>query len=168
MIRLESVCKTYRGGIAGETVALDRISIDLAQGEYTILIGVNGCGKSSLLHAIAGSVIPDSGQVLLNNLDVTRMPEHHRSHSLARLFQNPLMGTAPSLSILENFRLAALRSKPKGLRIGIDKAFRERVAVQIGRLRMGLEDRLDLPMSALSGGQRQALTLLMGTMDECS
>lgn len=168
MIRLESVCKTYRGDFGGETVALDQVSIDLVQGEYNILIGVNGCGKSSLLQVIAGSIIPDSGRVYLNELDVTNMPEHRRSHSLARLFQNPMMGTAPALSILENFRLAALRSKSKGLRIGIDKLFRERVAHQISRLGMGLENRLDLPISALSGGQRQALTLLMGTMDECS
>ena len=168
MIRLEAICKTFHGSFGGETVALDKITIDLAPGEYTVLIGVNGCGKSSLLQVIAGSMLPDSGRIWMNEQDVTRTTEHRRSHSIARLFQNPLLGTAPALSILENFRLAALRSKNKGLRIGIDHAFREKVAMQISRLGMGLENRLDLPMAALSGGQRQALTLLMGTMDECS
>ena len=167
MIRLNSLSKHFKGGFSGGTTALDQVSLDITAGEYVILVGVNGCGKSTLLQAIAGSIQPDSGTLLMDGVDITKVPEHRRSRAVARLFQNPLLGTAPGLSILENFRLASLRGNRKGLRIGIDRAFRDLVAQRIARLNMGLENRLDLEMGALSGGQRQALTLLMSTMDTC-
>ena len=173
MIRIEHLSKTfYPAGASkndsGTAVhALQDISLQIPQGEYVIVIGANGSGKSTLLNAIAGSFLPDAGEIYLQEESVTRLANWQRSRYIARLFQNPLMGTAPELSILENFRLAALRTQTKRLSIGTGKEFRISVADSIAKLGMGLENRLDRAMGSLSGGQRQALTLLMSTMDDC-
>ncbi len=167
MIRIEHLSKTFRIGESGEVKALEDINFELNDGEYAVLMGTNGSGKSTLLNLIAGTLSPDEGHISLDSISLLDKQEHERSPFIARLFQNPLSGTAPGLSILENFRLAALRSGPKKLRIGTGGIFRSRVADSICRLGMGLENRLDQKMGLLSGGQRQALTLLMGTMDEC-
>lgn len=167
MIRLQSISKIFHQGTAIETTALKSTSISIENGQYTVVLGPNGCGKSTLLNLIAGNMSPESGRIFFDNLDVTNLPDYRRSPYVARLFQNPLHGTAPDLSIIENFRLAALRTGRKSLRIGITAGFRKSAAELISRLGMGLENRLDRPMGSLSGGQRQALTLLMGTMDDC-
>jgi len=167
MIQLHRISKTFHSGETMEIKAMDAVSLSIQQGEYVVVIGANGSGKSTLLNIIAGSYAPDQGEISFDGTPVTEQPEHQRSRYIARLFQNPLMGTAPDLTLLENFRLAALRSQRKGFRIGIDKQFRQRVADSISRLGMGLENKLDQHMGQLSGGQRQALTLLMSTMDDC-
>jgi putative ABC transport system ATP-binding protein len=173
MIYLDQISKTYypagrSGGDEDITVtALRNITLEITAGSYVVLIGTNGSGKSTLLNVLAGGITPDSGKILLQNEDVTQHSSWQRSRHIARIFQNPMTGTAPDLSILENFRLAALRTQSKGLQIGTGKAFRNRVAETISRLNMGLEKKLDRPIGSLSGGQRQALALLMSTMDEC-
>jgi len=129
------------------------------------VVGSNGSGKTTLLNIIAGAVLPSEGEVILHDQKVTSLPEYKRSRWVARVFQNPLGGTAPELSILDNFRLAALRTRRKRLIIGVDEKFKARVREQIAVLGLGLEDKLLQPIGTLSGGQRQALTMLMSVMD---
>ncbi|MCK9563877.1 MAG: ATP-binding cassette domain-containing protein [Bacteroidales bacterium] len=165
MIILEGVSKTFsRDGVTAVT-AVQPVDLHLVQGSFTVLVGANGSGKSTLLDLIAGAQAPSTGRILLRGTDVTRLPEHRRSAWIARVFQNPLAGTASELSILDNFRLAALRTRRKRLVIGIGESFRRQVRERIAELGMGLEDKLEQPIGTLSGGQRQALTLLMSTMD---
>lgn len=166
MISVSNVSKSFNKGKANEVKALSAINIALQPGDYVVVIGANGSGKSTFLNLIAGSVFPTEGTVKLEGNDVTNLKEYERSKWIARVFQNPLSGTAPDLSILTNFRLASLRTKSKKLVIGTDKQFTERVKEKISLLKMGLENKLDQPMGSLSGGQRQALTLLMSVMDE--
>lgn len=165
MIQLSHITKIFNRGQANEVAALRDVSLQVREGEFVVLVGANGSGKTTLLNIIAGTEYPSEGVVHFSGRDVTRAPEHQRSRWVARVFQNPLGGTAPELSILDNFRLAALRTRRKTLRIGIDAAFRAAVREKIAGLGMGLEDKLNQPMGALSGGQRQALTLLMSVMD---
>ena len=131
-----------------------------------VVIGANGSGKSTLLNIIAGNIFVDKGSIKIDGTDVTRWKDFERSKFISRIFQNPLSGTAPDLSIIDNFRLAALRSQSKKLSRGIDATFREKVKSKIAFLEMGLENKLDQAMGLLSGGQRQALTLMMAVMDE--
>ncbi|WP_211231612.1 ABC transporter ATP-binding protein [Eisenibacter elegans] len=166
MITLQEVSKTFHKDSPQEVKALQRVSLHIPRGQFVILIGSNGSGKSTLLNTLAGSVRPDSGQVLFEGRDVTRHSEHQRARWVSRVFQNPLQGTAPGLSVLDNFRLAALRTKGKHLRLGIDRAFVNVVKEKIALLGMGLEDKVLQPMGQFSGGQRQALTLAMAVMDE--
>ena len=167
MIKLDQVYKTFNKGLATETAALKNIGLNIAAKEFVVVIGSNGSGKSTLLNCISGNNMPDSGNIYIDNNDVTQWSEHKRSRFISRIFQNPLNGTAPDLSILENFRLAALRTKRKELSIGTDKYFSNLVREKISFLKMGLEDGIEKPMGSLSGGQRQALTLIMGIMDDC-
>ena len=132
-----------------------------------IIVGANGSGKSTLLNLIAGNIFPDTGTIYIDDTDVTSWKDYKRSKFISRIFQNPLQGTAPDLSVLDNFRLAALRTKPKKLISGINKTFEQSVKEHISILKLGLENKLHQPMGTLSGGQRQALTLVMGTMDNC-
>ena len=147
------------------TLSLNDVSLRIAPGEFVVLVGANGSGKTTLLNIISGAALPSKGTVRLHGEEVTRLPEYKRSRWVARVFQDPLGGTAPELSILDNFRLAALRTQRKKLKIGIDEAFKVAVRERIARLGLGLEDKLQQPMGTLSGGQRQALTLLMSVMD---
>jgi putative ABC transport system ATP-binding protein len=165
MIQLKNLSKTFFSGSHYDIRALNNVSLQIEQGEYMVLVGANGSGKSSLLNAIAGSFKLDSGQISFQNTDVSQLADFQRSKWIARIFQNPLSGTAPDLSILDNFRLAALRTQTKGFRIGINRNFRQNVREKIALLQMGLEDKLDQAMASLSGGQRQALTLIMAIMD---
>jgi putative ABC transport system ATP-binding protein len=166
MIRLDNISKTFNKGEANEVSALKNISLEIKEKEFVVLVGGNGSGKSTLLNAIGGRVIADSGKIFVDGMDVTRLKEHERSKWIARIFQDPLTGTAPDLSILENFRLAALRTQKKKLSIGTGKKFQDIVKEKISQIGLGLENRIHRPMNSLSGGQRQALTLVMAVMSE--
>ncbi|TAH42605.1 MAG: ATP-binding cassette domain-containing protein [Bacteroidetes bacterium] len=166
MIELKNINYTFQKGTVNETKALSEINLTIKSGEFVVLIGSNGSGKSTLMNSLADTVIPDSGKILVDGIDATNLPEHKRCKWIARLFQNPLLGTAPDLSVLENFRLAALRTQKKGLQIGTGKKFRDEVADHVGALGLDLEKKLDQPVGTLSGGQRQAMTLSMAVMDE--
>jgi putative ABC transport system ATP-binding protein len=165
MIALEGVGKTFNAGGAAEVRALQPTALHLAAGTFLVLVGGNGSGKTTLLDIVSGALPASGGRVLIKGVDVTALPEHRRSRWVARVFQNPLAGTASDLTVLDNFRLAALRTRAKRLVIGVDEAFRRQVRERIAELGLGLEDKLHQPMGALSGGQRQALTLLMSVMD---
>ncbi len=166
MINLENISKTFNRGEANEVTALRNINLDIHDGEFVVIIGANGSGKTTLLNILSGSEKASAGKVLIDGEDVSGIAEYKRSRWIARVFQNPFNGTASELSILDNFRLAALRTRHKNLTIGINAAFKKRVQYMIARLDMGLEDKINQMMGSLSGGQRQALTLLMSVMDE--
>ncbi len=165
MIEFKNISKTFGSGTVHEIKALQPLSLELKDGEFAVLIGSNGSGKSTLFNLLAGSVRTDTGTILINGKDITHLPDHKRSRYISRVFQNPLSGTASELSILENFRLASLRTQKKGLIIGSNRLFKKIVLEQVASLNLGLEDKIDQAMGTLSGGQRQALTLLMATMD---
>jgi putative ABC transport system ATP-binding protein len=166
MIRLENIVQTFNRGEANEVAALKNISLEINETEFVVLVGGNGSGKSTLLNIISGKALADSGKIFLENKDATKLREHERSKWIARIFQDPLTGTAPDLTILENFRLASLRTQAKKLSIGTGKKFQEEVKENISMLGLGLESKINRPMSSLSGGQRQALTLVMAIMCE--
>jgi putative ABC transport system ATP-binding protein len=166
MINISGLDKTFNRGKANEVHALKNINLSITDKEFVVIVGANGSGKTSLLNCISGSVFPSSGEIKIAGNAVTHLFEYQRSKWIARVFQNPLSGTASELSILDNFRLAALRTSSKSLRIGINEVFRKKVQDKIAALGMGLENKIDQPMGTLSGGQRQALTLLMSVMDE--
>jgi len=167
MIEVNSISKTFNKGQPNQVHAINSVNLHIGTGEYVVIVGSNGSGKSTLLNLVAGSILPTSGTITIDRTDVTKLADYNRSRWIARVFQNPLSGTAPDLSILDNFRLAAMRTKAKGLRIGIDDAFKNKVKEKIALLNMGLENKTDQLMGSLSGGQRQALTLLMSVMDDC-
>ncbi|MDB5010687.1 MAG: ATP-binding cassette protein [Mucilaginibacter sp.] len=167
MINITNLHKIYNKGKANEVNAVNGINLTINTGEFVVIIGSNGSGKTTLLNLIAGSVLPSSGTVSIDKEEVTKLPDYKRSKWIARVFQNPLSGTASELSIMDNFRLAAIRTKSKGLSIGITEDFKKKVKEAIETLGMGLENKIEQPMGTLSGGQRQALTLLMSVMDNC-
>ena len=167
MIDLKHVSKTFNRGKANQVDAIKDIDLVIGELEFLVIVGSNGSGKTTLLNLIAGSVLPGSGSIYIDGHDVSKLQDFKRSKWIARVFQNPLSGTAPDLSILDNFRLAAIRTKAKGLSIGVNEHFREQVKEKIALLSMGLENKVEQPMGTLSGGQRQALTLLMSVMDDC-
>ena len=164
MLDVKRISKTFNPGMASEKTALSGLSLHLDGGEFVTIIGSNGAGKSTLLNAVAGAFYVDEGRIELAGLDITFQPEHRRSRVIGRLFQDPLKGTAPSMTIGENLALAYLRSAKGNPFSRISQKektlFREKLAL----LGMGLEDRMDQPVGLLSGGQRQALTLLMATL----
>jgi len=164
MISIRNFSKTFGRGTPNEVIALNSVDIDIKKGEFVLLIGSNGSGKSTLLNAIAGSFFGDAGNIYIDDTDVTSWPEYQRAKFLGRVFQNPYLGTAPSMSIAENLQLAYLRGQPKQLRIGLTKNQRKILQERIAEFGMGLENRMDTPIGLLSGGQRQALTLLMATL----
>ena len=165
MLRVDNISKTFNPGTVNEKTALDRLSLHLAPGDFAAVIGSNGAGKSTLLNAVAGSFTVDSGSITLGGRDVTFVPNHRRSRVIGRLFQDPLRGTAPSLTIEENLALAYLRSSEGTAPLSrIRRKDKEFFAQRLELLGMGLEDRMRQPVGLLSGGQRQALTLLMATL----
>lgn len=166
MISLQNISKIFHQGKPNEVTALQNISLGIHKGEFAVIVGANGSGKTTLLNIIGGAEMPTSGSVAINGVNVTPLPEHKRSRWVARVFQNPHNGTASDLSILDNFRLAALRTQQKKLTIGVSTAFKKKVKEKIATLGMGLENKVTQPMGNLSGGQRQALTLLMSVMDK--
>jgi putative ABC transport system ATP-binding protein len=165
MMQLKNLSVTFNRGTEQEFRALDDLSLSVLEGEFIFLLGANGSGKSTLLNVIAGNVRADLGKskIELYGEDFTHKSLHVRAKQIARVFQQPADGIASELSIVENFRLAALRSTGRGLRIGTDNAFRNEIRDRIAVLGMGLEDKLDRTAGSFSGGQRQALSLLMAT-----
>lgn len=163
-LRLEAVSHVFHPGTPNEVRALDGVDLELARGSFTVVLGTNGSGKSSLLGAIAGSLGLAGGRVYLDGREVTRWTEQRRAHLIGRVFQNPFTGTASDLSVAENLTLAARRGGSRWLRPALGPERRRGLREKVARLGMGLEDRLDTPMGQLSGGQRQALTVLMATM----
>ena len=163
MLEIENVSKTFHPNTPNEVRSLKNISLSLEEGLFVVVIGTNGSGKSTLLNAVAGTFFVDSGKVTLAGLDVTDWPEHRRAGLIGRVFQNPFSGTAPSLSIAENLALAARRGLRRGLGWALVKQVKSELSERVKALDMGLDDRLDNVIGSLSGGQRQALTLLMAT-----
>ena len=166
MLELKDVCKTFHPGTVNAKVALNHLNLTLEDGDFVTVIGGNGAGKSTMLNAISGVWRPDAGQILIDGIDVTAMPEHRRAKLLGRVFQDPMMGTAPTMQIEENLALAMRRGKHRGLRWGIRSAEREQYRELLQEFDLGLEDRLTTKAGLLSGGQRQALTLLMATLQK--
>ena len=165
MLRIDDISKTFNPGTVNEKTALSHVSLHLQPGDFASIIGSNGAGKSTLLNAIAGSFTVDSGSIALDGKDITFIPDHKRSRVIGRLFQDPLRGTAPSMTIEENLALAYLRSaQGKAPFSRITKRDKEFFTEKLKLLGMGLEDRMRQPVGLLSGGQRQALTLLMATL----
>src|SRR5437667_4151504 len=163
MLEVRGVTKIFNAGTPNEVRSLQGVDLNLDEGEFVIIIGTNGSGKSTLLNAVAGKFLVDSGAIRLAGQDVTRWPEHRRARLIGRVFQNPFSGTAPNLSIAENFALAARRGLRRGLGWALEARLMSQVRDTVCSLNMGLEDRLDNAIGSLSGGQRQALTLLMAT-----
>jgi putative ABC transport system ATP-binding protein len=164
VIELEHLVVTFNPGTVNEVRALRGIELSLADGELVTVVGSNGAGKSTLLNAIAGVIQPGQGRVIVGGQDVTTWSEHRRASLVGRVFQNPLDGTAAGMTVEENLALAARRGRGRGLRQGVGSAERRRFADMLGPLGLGLERRLRAPVGLLSGGQRQALTLLMATL----
>jgi putative tryptophan/tyrosine transport system ATP-binding protein len=163
-LRLEAVSHVFHQGTPNEVRALDSIGLELEPGAFAVVVGSNGSGKSSLLNAVAGSLALTGGKVYLGGREVTEWPEQRRARLISRVFQNPFTGTASDLSVAENLVLAIMRGERRGLRPAVGRERRRAIQEQVSRLGMGLEDRLDTPIGLLSGGQRQALTVLMATV----
>ncbi|WP_374711937.1 ABC transporter ATP-binding protein [Symbiobacterium terraclitae] len=163
-LSIEGLQKTFFPGTVNEVKALRGIDLHLAPGEFVTVVGSNGAGKSTLLNSIAGVITPDRGRILLEGVDVTRQSEVERARRIGRVLQNPLAGTAPSLTVAENLALALARGRSRGLRWALNAGRRRQFADELAHLGLGLEKRLDDRVGLLSGGQRQALSLLMATL----
>lgn len=164
MVRLEELRKVFKRGTIDEKTAIDGLSLHLKEGDFVTVIGSNGAGKTTMLNLISGTFMPDEGRIFIDGDNVTSLPEHRRARYLGRIFQDPLMGTAASMSIEENLAMADLRGQRRGLSWGVKKARRDYYRETLKMLNLGLENRLKDSVSLLSGGQRQSLTLLMATL----
>ena len=164
MLEIKNIFKTFNAGTVNEKQALKGVSLSIADGEFVTVIGGNGAGKSTLMNAVAGTYAVDEGNIIIGDVDVTHLPEHKRAKYIGRVFQDPMMGTAATMQIEENLALAKRRGKPRTLRTGISKAEREEYKELLKILDLGLEERLTAKVGLLSGGQRQALTLLMASL----
>ena len=164
MLKIEKLTKTFHKGTINEKQAIRGVSLHLAPGDFVTVIGGNGAGKSTLLNAVAGVWPVDTGSISIGGADVTKLSEHKRAKYIGRVFQDPMMGTAATMQIEENMALAARRGRPRTLRPGITRDERERYRETLKILDLGLEDRLTSKVGLLSGGQRQALTLLMAAL----
>ncbi|MCQ2510017.1 MAG: ATP-binding cassette domain-containing protein [Lachnospiraceae bacterium] len=162
MLKLESISKTFNPGTVNEKTAISNLNFHLKKGDFATIIGSNGAGKSTMFNAICGDFLTDSGAVILDGKDITFVPQHIRARQIGRLYQDPMRGSAPGMTILENLALAAGKG---GWLSFITKSEKKAFAEQLARLNIGLEDRMDHPVGLLSGGQRQALTLLMATIN---
>lgn len=164
MLEIQNVHKTFNLGTINEKVALNGVNLNLNPGDFVTIIGGNGAGKSTTLNAIAGVWPIDEGKIIVDGVDLTRLSEHKRAVHLGRVFQDPMIGTASTMSIEENMAIAARRGEHRGLRWGISRKEREKYKEQLKELNLGLEERLSSKVGLLSGGQRQAITLLMAAM----
>ena len=164
MLKIDHICKTFNAGTVNEKTALNGVCLHLAPGDFVTVIGGNGAGKSTLLNAVAGVFPVDSGTITIDGVDVTRLPEHKRAKYIGRVFQDPMTGTAATMQIEENLALAMRRGKGRTLRPGITRTEREQYRELLKILDLGLENRLTTKVGLLSGGQRQALTLLMASL----
>ena len=166
MLEIKEIWKTFNAGTVNEKQALRGVSLTLNDGDFCTVIGGNGAGKSTMLNAVAGTFPVDSGSISIGGTDVTRLPEFKRAKFIGRVFQDPMMGTAPTMQIVEKLALAARRGQSRGLKWGITKAEKEQYQEMLRKLDLGLEDRLTSKVGLLSGGQRQALTLLMASLQK--
>lgn len=164
MIRLEGLRKVFYPGTVNERVAIDRVDLRLKPGDFVTIIGSNGAGKSTLLNLVAGTYRPDAGEVWLGDIHLTPLAEHQRARYLGRVFQDPLAGTAAHMTVAENLAMALRRGSPRRLCPGVTRAGRRALRQRLASLGLGLENRLDWRVGLLSGGQRQALTLLMAIL----
>lgn len=164
MIRLENIEKYFHRGSVNEVFALNNVNLQIDEGDFITVIGSNGAGKSTLLNCIAGGFFPDTGKIIIADYDVTGWPEHKRARLISRVFQDPLLGTCPSATLEQNMALAGLRGKRRGLGRGVKNCDRQHFRTALEQLGLGLESRLLDKVGLLSGGQRQALTMLMATM----
>ena len=166
MLEIIDIHKTFNAGTINEKRALQGVSLHLKPGDFVTVIGGNGAGKSTLMNSVSGAYPVDEGKILIDGVDVTHLPEHKRAQYIGRVFQDPMMGTAATMQIEENLALAARRGKIRTLRTGITKKERALYKEQLATLGLGLEDRMTAKVGLLSGGQRQALTLLMATLQK--
>ena len=164
MLKIEHISKTFNPGTITEKIALRDVSLHLSPGEFVTVIGGNGAGKSTLMNSIAGTFLVDKGSLTIDGQDITKWPEHRRAKYIGRVFQDPMMGTAAGMMIEENLAIAARRGKVPSLRWSARKSDRQHFKELLSSLNLGLEDRLESKVGLLSGGQRQAITLLMATM----
>lgn len=164
MIEIRQLEKTFVQPGGDEVRALRGIDLTIPTGQFVTVIGTNGSGKSTLLNAVAGAFLPDSGTITIDGVDVTRKAECNRAGMIGRVFQDPFKGTCPSMTVAENLRMAELRGLRRGLRVGLNKASTARYREMLAKLNMRLENRLNAAMGTLSGGQRQAITLVMATL----
>ena len=164
MLEIKDIWKIFNAGTVNEKQALRGVSLTLNDGDFCTVIGGNGAGKSTMLNAVAGTWPVDGGTISIGGVDVTHLPDHKRAPYIGRVFQDPMLGTAPTMQILENLALAARRGQRRGLRWGVTKAEKEQYQEMLKNLDLGLEDRLTSKVGLLSGGQRQALTLLMASL----
>lgn len=165
-LEIKDVHKTFNSGTINEKIALDGVNLNLEDGDFVTIIGGNGAGKSTTLNAVAGVWPIDQGSIIIGGQDVTSLPEHKRAKFLGRVFQDPMTGTAATMSIEENMAIAARRGKRRTLKWGVTKAEREQFKEMLKTLDLGLEDRLTSKVGLLSGGQRQAVTLLMASLQK--
>ncbi len=166
MLKVTNLHKTFNPGTVNEKQAMCGVNLELKPGDFVTVIGGNGAGKSTLLNLIAGVMLPDKGSIVIDGVDVTRLPEHKRAQYLGRVFQDPMMGTASTMWIEENMAIASRRGLSRRLGWGINAKKREEYKKMLAQFNLGLENRLSTSVSLLSGGQRQALTLLMATMNK--
>lgn len=164
MLKVNGVCKTFNRGTIDEKVLFDNFNLDISKGEFVGVIGSNGSGKTTLLNIISGNIKADSGSIVLDGSDISKQVCHKRYQGIGRVFQNPAMGTCSSMTIWENLSIADNKGNPFGLTFGLNKRRRDYYCEQLSHLGMGLEDRMETLAGALSGGQRQALALIMATM----
>lgn len=168
MLKLVQINKLFNEATTDEKIALDQINLHLNPGDFMTVIGSNGAGKSTMLNMISGALSPDFGEIEISNKNVTKMPEYKRSQMIGRVFQDPMAGTAPSMTIEENLAMAYSRNKKRLLRIGVDRKRRELFRASLETLHLNLENRLNAKVGLLSGGERQALSLLMATFTQPS
>ena len=166
MLKLTGICKTFNPGTINEKIALNHVDLELEENDFVTVIGGNGAGKSTMLNAVAGVWPVDEGSIFIDGIDVTGLPDFKRASLIGRVFQDPMTGTAADMQIEENLALAAKRGNPRGLQWNVKKADREMFREKLATLGLGLEDRMTTKVGLLSGGQRQALTLLMASIQK--
>ena len=164
MLELENIVKIYQQGTVNETCLFDGFSLTIPDRQFVCVVGSNGSGKTSLLNIICGSIPIDEGVIRVGGADITRMPEHRRHRRIGRVYQNPALGTCPSMTILENMSMADNKGKPFNLLPCVNRRKADEYRAMLAQLGLGLEDKMNIPVGSLSGGQRQALALLMSTM----